>query len=198
MAFAKHGTKNLRYTMVNLMNIALIWAIFFTTAFSQVPLNDRPQEANQYCNDEYRFCATFPSSILTFQATLIQGNGIILKPEDGFAEVTIAGYSLPAKTNAKQLFLSLARKKSALGVEPKIISSLFGEDFYECYFLVGKSYYYQQCFLIDEHFVWVEIKVPINRPDKMQILQKQISLEFNSQSAAVKATSSLDIGALRE
>ena len=183
--------------MANLMNIALIWAAFFTVGFSQTSLNLDPQNPNQYCNDEFRFCATFPSSILTFQAGFIQGNGIILKTADGFAEVTIGGFPLPSDTDAKALFLSSAKEKSILQNEPKVISSIFGEDFYECYFMMGRYYLYHHCFLIDDHFVRVEIKVPINRPDKLQILQSQIQLDFNAKKIDRETTSSLDIGRLK-
>ena len=179
--------------MANLMNTALIWVLFFITGFSQIPLSDQSPEANRYCSSDYHFCAKYPASILTFAAPLVQGNGIILKSEDGFAEVIMAAFPLLANTNSKAIFFSSVREKSMTENEPKVISSIFGEDFYECYFMVGRYYYYHQCFLFDDYFVRVEIRAPINMPDKLQILKQQINLEFNTPKEGEKATSSLEI-----
>jgi len=180
------------------MNITIIWASLIFVGFSPIHNTDPMQEANLYCSEDYHFCAKYPASILTFKATLTQENGIILKSEDGFAEVIIAGFPLPDNADTKSIFLSSAKEKSILSKEPKVISSIFGEDFYECYFMIDRYYYYHQSYLFNDYFVRMEIKAPINMPDKLQILQQQIRLEFGSSNIQRKTSNSNDIGGLRD
>ncbi len=180
------------------MNITIFWAAFIMAGFSSFQHDTSSQEANLFCSDVYHFCANYPASILTHKINLPQGNGIMLKSEDGFAEVIMAGYSLPAHTSTKSLFLSSTREKSVPAIEPKVISSIFGEDFYECYFMIDRGYYYHQSYLFDDYFVRLEIKVPINMPDKLQVLQQQIRLEFEYSSIHKKMPTSNDIGGLRD
>lgn len=160
------------------MSIAILWA---TITFVFKPVVIRAQSENiPYCNKTYHFCARYPTSQLPFKAFLPGKKGIFLKSKDGFAEVTIRVYRQPGGKDTKTLFLESARKISALQKEPKIISSLFGEDFYECFFMAGLHYYYHQSYHFADHFVRLEIKVPINKPGLMAILRTQVSLEFQT------------------
>ena len=92
------------------MNITLIWVSLFFGFPSTQPV-DSVQIATRYCSNKFQFCAIYPASILTFRATLIQDNGIILKSEDGYTEVIIAAFPQPAEVDTKAIFLSSARKK---------------------------------------------------------------------------------------
>ena len=184
--------------MTNLMNITIFVASLLISGYPSLNNKASAQEANLYCSDSYHFCAKFPASILTNNTALPQEKGIILKSEDGFSEVILAGYSLPENTDTKSLFLVSASKKAVPAIEPKVISSIFGEDFYECYFLIDRHYYYHQCYLFSDYFVRVEIKVPINMPDKLQVLQQQIRLDFGYSPILNKTPSSNDIGGLRD
>lgn len=184
-------------TMTRLMNISIIWASFLMFGFSPTP-SFPPQEANLYCSEDYHFCAKFPASILTEKITLPQENGIFLKTEDGFAEVIIAGFPLLEDMSPKSVFLASAREKTSPSKEPKVISSIFGEDFYECYFMVDRYFYYHQAYFFNDYFVRVEIKAPINMPDKLQILQQQIRLDFNEPPLEGNTSESEEIGGLRD
>lgn len=179
------------------MNTSIIWASFLLFGFSPTP-NIPPQEANLYCSDEYHFCAKYPASILIEKINLPQENGISLKTEDGFAEVVIAGFPLLEDMNPKSVFLASARAKSIPSLEPKVISSIFGEDFYECYFMIDRHFYYHQAYFFNDYFVRVEIKAPINMPDKLQILQQQIRLEFSLPQLEENTSENIEIGGLRD
>ena len=167
------------FTMTSLMNIALFCVALLYNFTSPQPFQ-QSQEANQYCSDQHSFCAKYPSSILPFRAPLAQGDGIILTSNDGFAEVTIGAFPKAIDATTKSVFLSSAREKPGAGSEPKIVGSIFGEDYYECFFMVGHHYYFHRSYHFEDHFVRVEIKVPLNMPDRMAILRGQISLDFQA------------------
>ena len=56
----------------------------------------------------------------------------------------------------------------------------------------------KKAFIFADHFVRVEIKVPINMPRRMKDLREQISLEFDVQQAGEKTTSSMQVGSLKD
>ena len=180
--------------MTNLMNILLIWVACLATCFSQT----QPKEPNRYCSEKFNFCATYPAYALPDKVSLTKGEGILLKSVDGFAEVVIESFPADEEENTKSVFFDSVKKITPSENGPKIISSLFGEDFYECYFLIERLYCYHRCFLLDGHFVRVQIKVPINMPDKLQILQQQIHLDFNVSPEQEKTSFGPAIGSLKD
>ena len=174
------------------LGLALFLQIFMLTSLSSQTIND-----NRYCMDEYQFCVEFPSYIFTFHNDLIQGNDILLESKDGFSQMTISVSPQPDGASTKNIFKASAKNKSLLaGKEPKIVSSLFGEDFYECFFIVGLDYFYHQSFHFEDYFVRIEINTPINMPDKMQVIRQQVEVEFGETNPGLKATTSIEKGRL--
>lgn len=92
--------------------------------------------------------------------------------------MVIGAFAQAADATTKSIFFASAREKSAERKEPKIVNSIFGEDYYECFFMVDHHYYYHKSFHFEDHFVRLEIKVPLNMPDRMVILRGQTGLDF--------------------
>ncbi|HFA49538.1 MAG TPA: hypothetical protein ENJ95_11040 [Bacteroidetes bacterium] len=182
------------------MNAALLWSLFLTNAFTPSPPGNPAQTASPYCNEKFAFCAEYPSSILNFEATLVQDNGIVLKSTDGLSEVVIAGYQSAFNKSTEESFRISIQNLLPPGKQPTIISSLFGEDFYECFFMIGHNMYFHRSYHFDDHFVRVEIRTPINRPHTMEKLREGISIDFNVETPVKtdKPTSSLMNKEMRE
>ena len=165
------------------MNILLIVSISLLVSFQTDQTSPPRQDPGLYCHDDFHFCARYPSAYLPNQSYLPSHNGIQLKTEDERGVVTIGGYPEKGDKNPREIFESrlIQLEQTALPDEKStVVSSIFGEDFYECFFLIGRNYYYHQSFLFEGYYVLVEIKTPINRPDLMTTLHQQISLDFQN------------------
>ncbi len=186
--------------MKNLMNLAILCssAFLLTANLTFAQPDGITQTSGLDCFEAYHFCARYPSSTLSLSTPLPDGNGITLHSADGFSEVMIGGFPLSDDLSTKSLFLASAREKTAAQLEPKVISALFGEDFYECYFMIDRAYYFHQCFVFEDYFVQLEIKVPINMPDKLLLLRQQIHLEFGPVQPTNKVSTGAEIGGLRD
>ena len=94
------------------------------------------------------------------------------------ATVIIAGHRDFYGENTKDVFEHEVQKLSAPGERSVLISSLFGEDFYECFFLVGPRTFYQKAYFFDHIMVRLSIQTTINQPKLMQKLRGEVSLYF--------------------
>lgn len=163
------------------MNLCLLLAM---SGFSSQPMTDStnpPPDQGRYCNERFNFCSEFPDLTFPFQADFHDGDGILLRSEDGFAEATIAGYRQFEGRTSKEIYHHAVNKLAAEGERIMHLNSLFGEDFYEAFFMVGRKQYYHQAFLFDGYVVRLSISVPINQPMLLQNLRQIVTLEFPSE-----------------
>lgn len=177
------------------MNKTILGLALFLHIFTLPAINGQTIDDNLYCNSDYHFCVEFPASILTIHSNLIQDKGILLQSKDGFSQMSISISPQPENATTKDVFLSYTNSKTGMaGKDAKIISSLFGEDFYECFFMIGLDYFYHKNYHFDDYYVRIEIKAPINMPDKMQVIRQQVNISFDEIIPALKATSSIEEG----
>lgn len=135
-----------------------------------------PQPEATYCNQIFEFCSQFPSD--DFPTRLELNDGILLRTENDLATVTILGQRDFHGENTQIIFENEVKKQAGPDERTVLISSLFGEDFYECFFLVGHKTYYHKAFLSDGKLVRLTIETAINQPKLMQELRDNVSLFF--------------------
>ncbi len=179
--------------MTTLMNISLACLIFLCAGFTSFSQNEAELQPHHYCNEKFNFCANYPSSLLPFKATLTQNNGIVLRSDDGFAEVIIAGYRQPTTESTEKAFLTSIQQQVKQNGDLKIISSIFGEDFYECSFIIGLNFSYHKSYYFDDHFVRLEIKVPISNPVMLKSLKAEIDIDFKTEGQRIEQQVSNEI-----
>ncbi len=163
--------------MTNLVNITLIFTHLLCVPFTIFSQNLTKEIDGHYCNQKYNFCIEYPTETFPFEAVFNQSNGLVLRSEDGTSEVIIAGYKQDAPINSESAFLASIEQINAAHEKPKIMSSLFGEDFYECFFILGHNFSYHKSFSFEGHVVRLEIRVPISNPVLLKTLRDSISLD---------------------
>lgn len=161
--------------MTTLLNLVLLLAM-------PMQLQTNPAEQNPtkgaYCNERFQFCSNFPSETFPTQLDFNDGDGILLRTENDLATVIIAGYTEVEGENTREVYQHALQELTADGEKPTLISSLFGEDFYECFFIVGKRSFYHKAYLVDGHLVRLSIQTTINQPMLLRTLRQTITLYF--------------------
>jgi hypothetical protein len=170
--------------------VPVVSLIFILSNLSLTQLSSQTNNEDRYCNGDYQFCVNYPSYIFTKQTDLVGQNGVLLISERNDAEITVSIWPQTSGSTTKEIFHCSAKAK-ANGKKPKIINAIFGEDFYESFFLAGLSYYYQKSYHFKDYYILLEIRTPINIPDKMQIIKSQVRLEFISSPNAQEVTGSM-------
>ncbi len=162
------------------MNISLACTLSLCAGFSSFSQNAAEPQPGSYCNENFNFCANYPSDLLPFKAVLTQNNGIVLRSDDGLTEVIIAGYrrSEPVAESTEEAFLASIQQQIEQHGDPKVISSLFGEDFYECSFIIGLNFSYHKSYYLEGHYVRLEIKTPVSNPVMLESLRARINVDF--------------------
>lgn len=157
--------------------ISLIMLATLPAQSQPIPLKTAPIEKT-YCNERFAFCAQFPDLLFSTQTDLENGNGILLRTENDLASVTIAGYPGFQGKDTQDIFSHELKKRTGEGEQSVIISSLFGEDFYECFFLIDTRSYFHKAYLYNGKMILVSIETTINQPKLMQELRGAIRVDF--------------------
>ncbi len=134
----------------------------------------------RYCNSRFEFCVSYPEKLLPGQKVSDNDDGVILSTADRLTEVSIGGSFNVLQWSPKELYQF--NLESLHGGKPvKEISSEFGDDFYESYFLAddGMSYYHRAIF-IKHYYILLIIKAPVNQPEMMQRLREEVAIDFQS------------------
>jgi len=156
--------------MISLSNLVLLVAL----PMQFQPHNDNdPRTGHSYCNERFEFCSQFPLEIFPTQLDFHEGDGVLLRTENDLATVIIAGHHDFSGENTEAIFQNEVKKQTTEGQRYMLISSLFGEDFYECFFLIGHKSYYHKAFLSDGKLVRLSIETTINHPKLMQELRER-------------------------
>jgi hypothetical protein len=159
----------------------------------QFPNNAVEQNPTQdtYCNERFQFCSQFPSETFPTQIDFHEGDGLLLRTENELATVIIAGYRDFAGETTREIHVKEVEKLAAPDERSVLISSVFGEDFYECFFMVGKRSFFHKTYLFDDHIVRLSIETTINQPKLMQELRDSVTLYFQDGKELPEGTSSV-------
>jgi len=137
-----------------------------------------PRAVHQYCNSEYNYCVKYPESLLPLKEEFTDGTGIRLKTKDQLSDVSVRAIpSQPGKT-PKALFEAALEKFSG---EITVISSSFGDDYYEAQFLDvtgGANYLYRVDYL-PNHYIRLVARVPAGRPWLIERLKEDVVVQFD-------------------
>lgn len=174
--------------MTSLVNMILLLAL--PLQFSNNPVEQNPTQ-DAYCNERFQFCSQFPNETFPTQLDYLGGSGLLLRTENDLATVIIAGYDDFKGTTTREIHEKEVAKLSAPGERSVLISSLFGEDFYECFFIIGRRSFYHKTYLFDDYLVRLSIETTINQPKLMQELRDNVTLYFPEGSDLPEGTSSM-------
>jgi hypothetical protein len=135
-----------------------------------------PAAVAQYCNSTYNFCVKYPESLLPVRHLLPDDGGIVLRPQDELSEVTVSGIPSAPGIAPQALFEAALKKFPG---EVTVISSAFGDDYYEAYFLHGSVSYFHRGFFFQNHYIRLAARVPVSRPWLMERLKEDVVVKFD-------------------
>lgn len=161
--------------MASLFSLVLLVALPMQ---SQTNTSQTSPTSEIYCNERFDFCSQFPSETFPTQLDFRKGDGLLLRTENDLATVIIAAYHDFSGDNAEAIFQNEVKKQTTDGQRTVLISSLFGEDFYECFFLIGHRSFYHKAYLSHGKLIRLSIETTINQPKLMQELRENVSLYF--------------------
>ncbi|MCB0519748.1 MAG: hypothetical protein H6577_16655 [Lewinellaceae bacterium] len=132
----------------------------------------------QYCNNRFDYCLDYPNSLLPDRYLSPQSDTLLLKSVGQIAEVSVMGKlgktgSTPERVFEKNLQFIISKNGKAT-----VISTLFGEDFYEANFLCGDFTYQQKAAFSETRSALFTIKVPVNRPELMVRLKADLDFIY--------------------
>lgn len=182
LALVVQRSEAMRQQHATIMNPILTYTIilslpvlFLTSGYekSQTPLT-----VGQYCNSTYNFCVKYPESLLPVRKLLPDDSGIVLRTEDELSEVRVSAVPGAPAIAPQALFEAALKKFSG---EVTVISSAFGDDYYEAYFLdagAGTGYFHR-VFYFPRHYIRLVARVPVSRPWLIERLKEDVIVQFD-------------------
>jgi hypothetical protein len=159
----------------------------FNCIFSVVLLffngrSDGSPEENpgRYCNALFHFCIQYPASLFSERLVYDDQSGILLKTADGLSQVEIRGSACQPCGSPSEVFRETIAKNTLSGNQPLIISTLFGDDFYEVLFVSEGRNFFQKCNFVAGGYVLEEISVPVNRPQLLARAREDVVVNFGN------------------
>jgi DNA polymerase elongation subunit (family B) len=157
---------------------------FFNLILAILPLmgmsdiRSAPLEVEEYCNERFEFCVTYPSAYFSEKQYADNGDGITMYAQEGAVEVDIIGaYNVmewSVEDIANNYFKSI--KEKPMEVELREIYT----D--EAYGWAKLKYNYEiQLFkinLLDDAYITTIITVPASSPELLDELMESVQLTF--------------------
>ncbi len=153
------------------------WALCLFLSFSFLQ-KDGSIAATQYCNNRFGYCLNYPSSLFPDRTLSVQSDTLLLKSVGQIAEVKVIGKLGATKEAPEAIFEKNLQAISSKSGKANVISTLFGEDFYEANFLCGDFTYHQKANFSPTAAVLLTITVPMNRPEMMVRAKSDIEIVF--------------------
>jgi hypothetical protein len=108
----------------------------------------------------------------------VQSDTLLLKSVGQIATVTVVGKSGPAQATPEAVFEKNLQAITSKYGKANVISTLFGEDFYEANFLCGDYTYHHKANFSPSAAVLLSITVPMNRPEMMVRAKSDVEIIF--------------------
>lgn len=154
------------------------WAFFLFLSFSFLQ-KDGYRAATQYCNNRFGYCLNYPASLFPERTLSVQSDTLILKSVGQIAEVKVVGKLGTTKEAPAAIFEKNLEVISHKNGKANVISTLFGEDFYEANFLCGDFTFHQRANFSPTAAILLTITVPMNRPEMMVRAKSDIEIVFD-------------------
>lgn len=137
-----------------------------------------PAETEEYCNERFQFCITYPSGYFSENVYSDNGDGVTMYAQDGTVEVDIMGsYNVMGWTVDDILndyFKIMKKKPMEVNLEEMFTDSAYG--------WVKMTYNYEvqlvQVNLLNDSYITTIITVPASQPDLLDKLTKSVLVTF--------------------
>ena len=164
-----------------LLNLAIIMGLPLLFVGVRKESKSYSHSKAQYCNTRFEFCVNYPAPLLPEQRVSDNDDGVILKTTDRSSQVSVYGSFNVFKWTPKDLFEFTIKELPGGGGDIKVLTSLFGDDFYECAFLHGTSQYYHRGYFVKDRYVQMVAQTPVNRPEMMSRLREDVTVQLTVQ-----------------
>lgn len=133
----------------------------------------RTAATRQVCHESFKFCLVHPPAFEPVE----MAEGFVARSEDDLVEIRTTGKLADVQLSPKDLFDQTLAELGG-SESPIVVSTLFGEDFFQANFLSGDRNYFLKAFLMPGYHVRLLISVPANRPDLVVQLREQVDVQF--------------------
>jgi hypothetical protein len=167
--------------LISLIIIICLPFLFFIINDDEI--TEKPEEMvltsiSNYCNTRFDFCVLYPSGILPFQEVSPNDDGIILKTKNGQSEVNVHGSYNIMQWKPNDLFEFTVNSMTEDKDGAKILSTVFENDYYESFFIFENNNYFLRSFFVDDYYVSLVVKVPVDEPLLMEQLRKEVKVTY--------------------
>lgn len=164
--------------MTAILTYTILFCLSFFPQFAGYRYTPETDVATNHCSSTYNFCVNYPASLLPVKELLPDDTGIRLKTRDLSSEVTVQAIPGHPGMTPKALFEATLEKISG---EVTVISSAFGDDYYEAQFLdvTGGANYLHRVDYLPKHYIRLIARVPAGRPWLIERLKEDVTVQFD-------------------
>jgi hypothetical protein len=153
---------------------------FASLLLATIPLNRaQSQTPGYWCNQPFRFCVKYPASLLPSEENILNNDGVILKSFDGYTSVTASGHAINEPLSTRALYDQIVAKITESNQKPSFVSNIFGDDFFEAFFIWGDDSYFLRNYLFRNYYILVVMKSRVNKPELISRLREDIDIQLN-------------------